>query len=750
MLKPVFKQHLQVNVIPGEGVLVLSDEKASALYGNVYERLAPLVDGNRDTDALVDALAENVDGAKVYYALGLLEKNGHLAESTPEIPRHTAAFWHGMDIEPRAAIQALKSRRVRVIAVGDTDAAPFRTALADLGVATVAGGEATDFEAVVTDDYLRIELDTLNAASLQAGRPWLVVKPLGHEVWIGPLFIPGKTGCYRCLARQLARNRPVDRFVAETNKLREPPAAAWAATCATINIACQLAAIEVVKFIAGAKEGLEGKVLSLDARTWKVASHDLLRHPACTACGQPVEARAVPLELVHRRVTSIHDCGHRSHSPEETLNKYKHLVSPITGVVTMLAPVHNADGLVHVYIAGHNHAFKLESLDFLKASLRNCSSGKGVGEAQAKASALCEAIERYSGERTGAEVVVTDSFGEMRKRFGTDVIHPNQVMLFSTRQLAERDAWNKKKSKFNRVPESLDETVPIEWTPVWSLTHARHKYLPTQLLFYQSKASANCDSFYSVGCSNGNASGNNLEEAVLQGFCELVERDAVALWWYNRLRKPGVAIASFCEPYLLDLIGSYKARGREAWALDIASDLGIPAFAAVSSRRDAPEERILFGLGCHLDPRIALQRAFAEMNQMLGLAEVGDPAIVAIEDEETVSWLKNATLANQPYMKPDETIAPKRLEDYPRLFSGDLLDDIRLCRRAVEERVMEMLVLDQTRPEINMPVVKVIVPGLRHFWARFAPGRLYDVPVQMGWQKKALREEDLNPIPVFL
>ena len=63
---------------------------------------------------------------------------------------------------------------------------------------------------------------------------------------------------------------------------------------------------------------------------------------------------------------------------------------------------------------------------------------------------------------------------------------------------------------------------------------------------------------------------------------------------------------------------------------------------------------------------------------------------------------------------------------------------------------MEMLVLDQTRPEINMPVVKVIVPGLRHFWARFAPGRLYDVPVQMGWQKKALREEDLNPIPVFL
>jgi ribosomal protein S12 methylthiotransferase accessory factor YcaO len=137
------------------------------------------------------------------------------------------------------------------------------------------------------------------------------------------------------------------------------------------------------------------------------------------------------------------------------------------------------------------------------------------------------------------------------------------------------------------------------------------------------------------------------------------------------------------------------------------------------------------------------------MNQMLGVDEACDDATPAIEDEETVSWLKTATLANQPYVVPDETIAPKRREDYPSLSSADLLQDIRLCRRAVEERGMEVLVLDQTRLDVKMPVVKVIVPGLRHFWARFAPGRLYDVPVQMGWQERPLAEEDLNPIPVF-
>jgi ribosomal protein S12 methylthiotransferase accessory factor len=63
---------------------------------------------------------------------------------------------------------------------------------------------------------------------------------------------------------------------------------------------------------------------------------------------------------------------------------------------------------------------------------------------------------------------------------------------------------------------------------------------------------------------------------------------------------------------------------------------------------------------------------------------------------------------------------------------------------------MELLVLDQTRPDIGLPVVKVIVPGLRHFWARFAPGRLYDIPVELGWIPRRLSEAELNPVAMFL
>ena len=81
--------------------------------------------------------------------------------------------------------------------------------------------------------------------------------------------------------------------------------------------------------------------------------------------------------------------------------------------------------------------------------------------------------------------------------------------------------------------------------------------------------------------------------------------------------------------------------------------------------------------------------------------------------------------------------------------STDTRDDVERCRALVEARGMEFLVLDQTRPDIGMPVVRVVVPGMRHFWARFAPGRLYDVPVSLGFRERPLDEADLNPAPLI-
>lgn len=60
-----------------------------------------------------------------------------------------------------------------------------------------------------------------------------------------------------------------------------------------------------------------------------------------------------------------------------------------------------------------------------------------------------------------------------------------------------------------------------------------------------------------------------------------------------------------------------------------------------------------------------------------------------------------------------------------------------------------MIVLDQTRPDLELNVARVLVPGMRHFWRRLGPGRLYDVPVALGWRTEPALEEELNPTSVF-
>jgi ribosomal protein S12 methylthiotransferase accessory factor len=121
-----------------------------------------------------------------------------------------------------------------------------------------------------------------------------------------------------------------------------------------------------------------------------------------------------------------------------------------------------------------------------------------------------------------------------------------------------------------------------------------------------------------------------------------------------------------------------------------------------------------------------------------------------LEERETLHWLENATLDNQPYLIPDPKTKPRSAADNLCHWTDDLKEDVLACQALVERHGLEILVLDQTRADIGLPVVKVVVPGLRHFWPRFAPGRLYEVPVQLGWLPHQMHEQELNPTPMFL
>jgi oxazoline/thiazoline synthase len=159
-----------------------------------------------------------------------------------------------------------------------------------------------------------------------------------------------------------------------------------------------------------------------------------------------------------------------------------------------------------------------------------------------------------------------------------------------------------------------------------------------------------------------------------------------------------------------------------------------------------PSEAVIFGFGTHFDARVALLRAVTEHNQFMPFV----PEAQAASAGTFARWAQQARVEHERYLTPAEGVAPRTLSDFPRQAGADLREDVERCVEVARRHGLETLVLDQTRPDTEIAVVKVIVPGLRHFWARLGPGRLYEVPVRMGWLPAPLPEEALNPYPMFL
>jgi bacteriocin biosynthesis cyclodehydratase domain-containing protein len=743
--RPAFRPAFRVEIVDDEGVFLLSERENFLLNGALHALVAPLIDGQNTVDDIVDRLAGAAEPAAVYHVLGELERRGYIAQADPTIPSGRAAFWDSLALDPAVAERRLHATTVSIVGFGAAPVEPFAAVLADLDVPVAAHG---GFVVALVDDYLHDGLADLNAEQLATQRPWLLIKPSGTILWIGPLFQPGTTGCWECLAQRLRRHRAIESYLEHRRSTRAPSSVSHAAVSSSIHVALHLAALETVKAIAREQQQSDGTLLTLDLATLETQKHTLIKRPQCPRCGDPASVSArqpLPLELRSQKTHSTADGGYRIASPEQTFAKYERHISPITGALSRLTRVAVDDeGLIQVYTAAQNLGGTAGDLSVLRSRLRRGSSGKGVATAQARASGLCEALERYSGDLQGGEIRERDSY----RRLGERAIHPNACMLYSPQQYHNRQQWNERSSPFQHVPHPLDEDRDIDWTPLWNLTRREFNYLPTSYCYYGHPEPA---AAYSCRAdSNGNAAGNSVEEAILQGFMELVERDAVALWWYNRVRRPALDLGSFDEPYIRALTDVYRTLNRELWVLDLTSDLEIPVFAAVSRRTDQAREEIALGFGAHFDPKIALLRALTELNQ-LGSAELSaarDERVDLNDDPDRQEWRKTATLANQSYLAPAQGPLRSR-RDYDVPWSDDLRDDVLRCQSIVERRGMEMLVLDQTREDIGLPVVKVVVPGLRHYWARFAPGRLYDVPVKLGWLSEPLAEDRLNPIPVF-
>jgi ribosomal protein S12 methylthiotransferase accessory factor len=732
---PQFAPNFSVYVLPPDVVCLYSEDRKFFLHGELYCVVASAIGkGGKSYRELVRELERDFPSDQIQEALKRLLDRRYIVPASRASASGVAAYWASLGLPPGTAEGNLQKCRVLVHAVDVRGAKELSVALSALGVRVVK--RAPDLTVTLVSDYLEGQLAELNRQRVSDRTPWLLVQPSGVFPLVGPLLRPGETACWSCLADRMMRNREIRGFL-DRGKARAVAVSPLARDTFGQG-AIQLAAVEIAKAIAtGFRTDLRDHIVSLDMLGSSIARHYVAARPQCPVCGhkklRDPRRAPTPIELPAGGKLVMTSGGYRTVSSRATVARFRKHVSPLTGVVSRLERIEADLPLNTNFHATHNFSAPAQTVGDLRAGLSGGSFGKGSTAEQGEASALMESIERYSGIYQGDEIRVMRRFTDFAPG---DAIAPNDVLLYSDAQYRPDPAATPDTAEA-QVPELFDPSAKTEWSPVWSLRDQRFRYLPTSLLYFFYSGPAG----YRVHAdSNGCAAGNTLAEAIVQGFLELVERDAYAIWWYNRLQRAEVDLGRFHDSYVRDLQAQLADTGRRLWVLDVTSDLGIPTYVAIVHWMQNSQENIEFGSGAHFDSRIAVLRALTELNQFLSIGLMGGGS----GEKASLDGNTPLRLKDHPFLTPTgKPTIPS--EAGAKLNFIDTREQVAACVDITRRAGLDFLVLDQTRPDIEVPVVRVVVPGLRHFYRRLAPGRLFDIPVKLGLRDRPMPEDELTP-----
>lgn len=747
-VRPLFRTHLQYGALAADSMLIKSEVDTLVLEGvdaAQLQVLIPFLDGTHTLRQVLRALSGVIDSADVFSALGLLDEYGCLDTLESEVPCE-AVIWHSAGLDIESVSKSLQGASVSILSLGVSPKLvdELCASLGQAGIDALASGTTKQpaFTVVLVDDYLNPELPEINRSFLASGTSWFIAKPVGRVLWFGPFFGSNEKACWACLAQRLRDNQRDELAALTKDAAAQAPPSSGLFEAASLP----LLTTQISLLLGGRNRGTQTRLLrTFDHVEGASAQHFFPHRPQCPECGSvapkdgcrldPSELSMRPgLQLQNAVKRSSSDGGFRVCSAEETIARLSPLVSPITGIIPSLQD--SVIGPFHVTKCKQISPWRADDWQ-RRIDLTLGAGGKGASSAQARAGCMAEAVERYCGTFQGDEPRVFGSLNALKPY----AIHPNDVMGFSQKQYANRAAG---KCAGYQIPELFDPDVQMDWTPLWSLREKAWRLLPTTYCYYEAPS----QSGFCASNSNGCAAGNTIEEATLHGLLELIERDAIAIWWYNRLNRPPLESArldSFASRRVADLTREQAAAGRSLALIDLTNDLGVPVIGAVSADHRSGGN-IVFGFGAHLDPSIAALRAVSELVQLEVYCREAEQS-AAPRMDQVRTWFAAANLESHSYLVPDRSAVPAR---HLELSQGtDLKGFIEDIVSLLGKRGYDVLALDCTRPDINFPVVRMVVPGLRHYHNRFAPGRLYNVPVEMGWQRSATKEGDLNPIVYF-
>jgi bacteriocin biosynthesis cyclodehydratase domain-containing protein len=732
ILNPLYKLK-----ITRDSVYAVSDKDTLFFSSKqICDVIRVILKGNIVEDKLIDMLSKLHPFEDIYFALNKLKKL-HIVKDIDSLKSGLLSkqeIWIGEEVEGKVCL----------FQFGNVSS--FTTILSEklkkYGVEILSEPAEKSLCLLIGEHYLYPEIDfTLSKLN---NNNWLFIKPSGYLPFFTPILGKSSNHCWDCLKRRIKTNKPFETFL--FNNIDETKEQySINSYLESIEIFSSIIVHEYIKWKTLKESDIFKDFVHIDITNLSINKNKLSPEQYCFHLKNENHWINEKSEVVlnSQPKTFFLDGGHRSVFPEETLSIISHLSENFTGIMSPLKSLSkNDNGGTFSFFTNYYVEKEFKSLNEIRNStIANSAFGKGFTESQAKASAMCEAIERYCGHFSGNEISIKSSYKMLN-----NAIQPELLLGFSEQQYLERNGNTK--HVFSKVPKRITSDTQLDWSRIWSLTNNTEKLVPTAFCYYDYPADK-IDSKFLFADSNGNASGNNIEEAILQGYLELIERDCVGIWWYNMIKMPSVDIGSFANDKINRFVKKYENLERKIWVLDITNDLGVPTFASISSFVHAPQETILLGFGSHLDPQVALLRALSEMDQCRFLfsreKQIKDDYNDVIKD-----WIRNASLRKYDYLLPCEKQKQKKAKDYIDLSSNDLKADIKFLLKKTNEIGLETLVLNQSKESINLAVVKVIIPGLCHFWPRFGFRRLYQIPVSMGWRQEEITENKLNQTPMFL
>ena len=382
------------------------------------------------------------------------------------------------------------------------------------------------------------------------------------------------------------------------------------------------------------------------------------------------------LELKHRPKYA-RETGIRAVPPEETLAR----VLPLLGTAGLGEPedITSKDEI----------GIPVFSVDRMETAMGvpKYYNGKGVTREQAEASAVMESIERYSAEPREDDEIVFGTYEQACDVMAT--IPPADMIL---------PIW------------ALDhlQGAEIAWTEGWDILRGERVWVPACAVFYPYIPDTDLQLFKYH--TNGLASGNNMEEAVLHATFELVERDAWSIAEYRNLPVPDV----IADPDSLPgkLIAKFAEHGVEVHLKDLTCDTGIPTIgAAADDVATKDPEMLTIGVGTHLDPEIAAVRAITEVAQSRATHRDGKKINAQLQRATVQMGYERVKELNRLWF--GEGRGSVNLSDIPDGSTDDVLDDIEVVLgRLVEAGFDRVVAVDLTRPELDVPVVRMVIPGM--------------------------------------